>query len=273
VRLDQSWRTILERRAYPPAVRQILGDTLAATALLGATLKFTGRLIVQLQSTGPLHMVVAQYQHDGTLRGLARWHDEIGPSPSLNELCPNGTLVATIEPERNGKPLEPYQGIVALQGHSVSTALERYFDQSEQLPTRLKLASNETTAAGFLLQQMPGTAPDPDGWERVQQLGATLTEPELLTLDATRMLQRLFHQETVRLFAPAELSFECSCSQERMSAVLQSLGQEEIRDIVHEQGAVKVTCEFCGMIYGFDAVDAESLFSATGPLNDNATRH
>ena len=273
VRLDQSWRTVLERREYPPAVRQILGDTLAATALLGATLKFTGRLIVQLQSSGPLHMVVAQYSHDGKLRGLARWRGSIGAQQTLPELCPDGTLVATVEPARNAFKQEPYQGIVSLQGLSVAAALERYFDQSEQLPTCLKLASTDSTAAGLLLQRMPGLAPDPDGWERVQQLGSTLTEPELLTLDATRVLQRLFHQETVRLFEPASLAFACTCSRERTATMLQALGQDEVHDIVREQGTVSITCEFCGMSHAFDAVDAASLFTEAGPLDSNATRH
>ena len=273
VRLDQSWGTMLRRRAYPESVRQVLGDTLVATALLGATIKFRGRLIVQLQSSGPLHMVVAHYSHAGKVRGLARWRGQIKPRQALRELCPDGTLVATIEPERGEPYSKPYQGIVSLQGHTVAEALEQYFDQSEQLPTRLKLASTETTAAGLLLQCMPGHAPDPDGWERVQQLGATLTEPELLSLDAKRVVQRLFHQETVRLFKPDDLVFECACSRERTAAMLTSLGQDEVRDILHEQGAVSITCEFCGQDYAFDAVDAESLFSAHGPLEQDATRH
>ena len=269
VRLDDSWRTTLQRRDYPKAVRQVLGDTLVATALLGATIKFHGRLIVQLQSSGPLHMVVAHYSHNGKVRGLARWQGEIKAEHTLRELCPDGTIIATVERNRG----EPYQGIVSLQGHTVAEALEQYFDQSEQLPTRLKLASTDTTAAGLLLQRMPGEAPDPDGWERVQQLGATLTEPELFALDATRVLQRLFHQETVRLFKPWDLTFECTCSHERSAAMLASLGQDEVRDILHEQGAVSITCEFCGQNYAFDAVDAESLFSNHAPLDKDATRH
>jgi molecular chaperone Hsp33 len=273
VRLDHTWRSLLERRAYPPAIHHILGDTLAATALLGATIKFTGRLVVQLQSTGPLHLVVAQYGHAGTLRGLARWQGEVGASQSLSELCPDGTLIATVEPEQQGLRQDPYQGIVALQNHSVAAALERYFEQSEQLPTRLQLVCNDNTAAGLLIQRMPGVAPDPDGWERIQQLTATLTESELLTLDTEQMLQRLFHQETVRLFDPVALRFECTCSRERTATMLQSLGQDEVLEIIREQNTVGVTCEFCGMAYTFDAEAAASLFAPANSLNDDATRH
>lgn len=257
VRLDRTWQTVLERRHYPPAVRRVLGEAVAATALLYASIKFQGRLTLQLQGAGPLHLLVVQCTHEGALRALARWHDHPQPLP-LGELCGHGTLAVTVEPE-TGR--EPYQGIVQAEGPSIAAALELYFDQSEQLPTRLLLTSSERTAAGLLLQRLPGEHADPDAWGRIQQLGATLTEPELLTLDASAIIRRLFHEETVRLFSARPLRFRCSCSRERTAAMLRSLGPEEVRDILAEQGQVSVACQFCGMDYVFDAVDAERLLS------------
>lgn len=273
VRLDEAWQTILARREYPAAVRTLLGQTLAATALLGATIKFQGRLIVQIQSTGSVHLVVAEIDHIGQLRGLARWREPLNlHHTSLDQLCPDGTLIATIAADEQ----EPYQGIVALQGQTIASALEQYFHQSEQLPTQLILAHNDYTAAGLLVQVLPGVDfadPDTNDWTRIQHLMATLTDSELLQLPVEQILQRLFHEDTVRLFQPSPLVFACACSAERSTNMLTALGQDEVRDIINSEAHIEISCEYCGQVYRFDAVDAESLFTSTGLLDQDATRH
>ena len=268
VHLHATWQTVLARRAYPPAVRQVLGEALAAAALLAATIKFDGTLTLQIQASGPLRLLVVQVSAAHGLRGLARWDGEPEPAP-LRELCGNGTLVLSIE-YQPGR--EPYQGMVGLHGDSLAAALESYFAHSEQLPTRIRLAADADSAAGLLLQQLPGaTSQDPDGWNRLEMLAATLDAAELLALDNTTLVHRLFHQEDLRLFAAEPLHFHCSCSRERTAGMLRTLGEADLHQALAEQGALHVDCEFCGHRYSFDAIDIAGLFTAT--LATPITRH
>jgi molecular chaperone Hsp33 len=265
--LDATWRAVLENRDYPEPVRELLGQAMAATALLIGTVKFTGRLTLQIQSRGPIRLLLVQCSSDRRMRGLARW-DDLPDSRRIAELCPAGTMVITLEPE-GGKQ---YQGIVDLGDIGVGDALERYFEQSEQLPTRLWLTADEQRAAGLLIQRLPAPeCEDPDAWNRAQQLAATCTPAELLGLEARELVLRLFHEEDIRLFDPEPMAFRCSCSRQTIERVLQGLGHEEVRDIVAERGTVDVACEFCGQRYVFDQVDAEALF--TGSLPATPSRH
>lgn len=261
--LDGVWQTVLERRDYPAPVRRVLGEAMAAAALLSATIKYTGVLTLQLQAPGGrLRLLVVQVHSDRTLRGLARW-DETAELPDelpLAGLCGHGTLVISIETEG---AREPYQGIVPLDGESIAAALEHWFAQSEQLPTRLVLAADAQRAAGLLLQRLPGVDADADHWQRVTQLGATLTAAELLSEAPETLLHRLFHEEDVRSFGAEALAFRCSCSRSRSAAALRTLGAEELRALLAERGGtVGVDCEFCGQAYTFDAVDVEALLAA-----------
>ena len=267
--LDATWRAVLERRAYPPVVRRLLGQAMVAAALLSATIKFDGLLTLQLQGQGPLRLLVVQCTSGGTLRGLARWEGELAETVPLYALCGQGVLMINIDP---GGGREHYQGIVDLEGASLAAALEKYFSRSEQLPTRFKLAADAGAAAGLLLQCLPGETADPDAWNRIQQLGSTLSEPELLSLGARDIIHRLFHEEDVRLFEGQPIGFRCTCSRERTINMLRSLGRNEIQDILAEQGRVSVQCQFCGMEYVFDPVDAEVLFAAVQP-DVPTTRH
>ena len=216
VRLDNTWLTALQRRHYPPAVQQVLGEGFAAAALLYATIKFDGLLTLQVQGDGALHLLVVQCTSGGQLRGVARWDEgavELQEANNLTALCGSGTLTMTIEPKQG----ERYQGIVELRQNtaSVSAAVEHYFARSEQLPTVLHLVTNQHCAAGLLLQKLPEQNVDSDAWNRVQILAATVTEAELFDLPAKNLIQRLFAEETVRLFASQPLAFNCRCSRER----------------------------------------------------------
>ena len=269
VHLDASWRAVLERQDYPAPVRALLGEAMAAMTLLSATLKYDGAITLQIQGNGPVHLLVVQCTSRLNLRGLARWHGEL-PEGGFAELVGDGRLVITIEAAGNA---ERYQSIVPLEGGSLAASLEGYFARSEQLPTRLWLATGEDTAAGLLLQVMPQRERDADAWQHATVLADTLTGHELNTLSAEQLLHRLYHQEDMRLFEAAPVSFRCQCSRERIEATLRSIGAEEVRDILREQGNVHVDCEFCGRGYDFDGVDVEALFAAAVQLPFSDARH
>ncbi|HSD97574.1 MAG TPA: Hsp33 family molecular chaperone HslO [Sulfuricaulis sp.] len=270
VHLDATWQAVLERRQYPPRVREVLGELMAAAALLTSTLKFDGRLIMQIQGKGPVSLLVVECTSDRTMRAIAQWQGEIPDAP-LAALVGDGRLAVTIDPLK-GK--ERYQAIVALEGLTVAEAFENYFARSEQLATRLWLASDPQQAAGMLLQRLPEADPaDDDAWVRAVHLGSTITREELLALPVREIVHRLYHEEDIRLFSRMPVSFRCSCSRARVEAVLRMLGRDEIHSILDEQGTVSVDCEFCGSRYEFDRIDAEQLFAALHSAPATPTRH
>lgn len=269
VHLDATWRAVLERRDYPPPLAEVLGETMAAAALLTASIKLEGRLIMQAQGEGPVTLLVVECSSDRAMRALAQWHGEVIPGP-LADMMGGGKLAITIDPHK-GK--ERYQGIVNLEGASVAQALENYFARSEQLDTRLWLAANTEQAAGLLLQRLPGEHPDRDAWARAVHLASTITRSELLALPVPAIIHRLYHEEDIRLFSRMPVSFRCSCTRERVEAVLRMLGREEVRSILAERGSVSVGCEFCGNRYEFDPVDAAQLFAGEPALPTSPTRH
>lgn len=268
VHLDATFRAVLERRDYPAPLRAVLGEFMAAAALLTATLKFDGRLILQIQSSGPVKLLVVECSSQSTLRATAQWEGELASS-QLADLVGSGRLVITIDPRLGG---ERYQGVVDLHTGGVAQALERYFAQSEQLATRLWLGTDTQRAAGMLLQRLPGDSDDDDLWNRAAELGSTVRTGELLHLPVAELLHRLYHEERVRLFAGTPVSFRCSCSRERVEAVLRMLGRDEVHDILAERGAIDVDCEYCGRHYQLDAVDAEQIFAAN-PVPGPSQRH
>lgn len=266
VRLDATWRAVLERRNYPLILRDLLGEMMAATALLSATLKFDGSMIMQIQGNGPVSLLVVECTSGRTLRALAQWREDLQPAP-LAQLLGDGKLVITIDPTHNK---ERYQGIVNLEGKTIAEVLQHYLNHSEQLDTRLWLAADDQQAAGMLLQRLPhdrGIDNDEDAWSRVVHLGTTITHHELLELPAPAIIHRLYHEEDVRLFDSEPVSFRCSCSHERVAGVLRMLGHDEVQSILHEQGAVSVDCEFCGKHYVLDPIDAQVIFAAFGEFS------
>jgi molecular chaperone Hsp33 len=276
VHLDASWRALIEHHDYPPLVRDTLGETVAATMLLAATLKFEGLLTLQMQGPGPMHLLVVQATHRMAVRGVARWRGAEPPAAaSLEALTGGGQVTVTVE---NADRSSRYQGIVPLSGERLADCFEAYFAQSEQLPTRLWLAATPERAAGLLLQRLPSgasasaeeiehsAAAGDEDWNRVLHLAATLTPAELAALPASELLRRLFHEEDVRLFEPGPVFFQCTCSRERVSGILRSLGTAEVHEILAEQGSVEVTCEFCNRSWRYDAVDVAGLFTDAGPV-------
>ena len=269
VHLDATWRAALERQDYPAPVRGLLGETMAAAALLSATLKFDGTITLQIQGTGPVHLLVVQCTSDLNLRGLARWSGEPAAA-GFRELIGDGRLVMTIE--QTGKT-ERYQSIVPLEGETLSQSLESYFARSEQLATRLWLTAGDASASGFLLQMLPDKQGDADAWQHVTVLSDTLKQQELSDLAAQEILHRLYNEDDVRLFDGAPVAFRCRCSRERIEGTLRGLGQVEVKSILLEQGKVDVSCEFCGKRYSFDAVDVDALFSDPYHLPVGTAKH
>ena len=177
VRLNRTWEALIRGRRYPPVVREQLAHALVCATLLSATIKFDGSLTLQVQGDGPLYLLVVQASSRRTLRGVARWRDEVAPG-DLAQLFGHGRLAITIEPRKGRR----YQGIVPLEGGSLSNAIEGYFRRSEQLPTKLWVASNAVAACGMLLQQLPNDGADAEGWRRISLLADTLTARELMAL-------------------------------------------------------------------------------------------
>jgi len=270
VHLDATWRAVLERHDYPEPLRAVLGELMAAAALLSATLKFDGSLILQMQGTGTVKLIVVECTSEQTMRATAKWDGELH-GRTFRELVGDGRFVITIAPN-DGK--QTYQGIVELTGDSVSQVLEHYMATSEQLETRLWLGADGAQAAGMLLQKVPGPeGGDPDAWNRAVTLSETVTGRELLSLPARHLIHRLFHQEDVRVFDARIVSFRCSCTRERVVNMLRLLGHAEVQSIVAERGTVDVNCEFCNKHYALDAVDAEQIFAAEVVTPAATTRH
>lgn len=268
VYLGASWRALIEHHPYPEVVRNALGEAVAATMLLSATVKYEGTLTLQVQGPGPMHLLVVQATERRAVRGVARWRGEIKAS-SLPELSGEGKMTVTVE---NSDHTSRYQGIIPITGTTLAESFEEYFRSSEQLPTKLWLATNGDGAAGLLLQRLPSgsrasaeenediAAEGDEDWSRVVQLAATLTPAELMGLTSVEFLHRLFHEEDVRLHEPDPVFFQCTCSRERVTNIVRSLGSVEAAEILAERDCVEIICEFCNRAWRFDAVDVASIF-------------
>ena len=299
VRLTDSWQDILARRAqdggYPQAVSELLGEMTAAAVLMQANIKFNGALVLQIMGDGPVKLAVAEVQPDLSLRATAKVVGEVASGSlasvvlaDLVNVNNQGRCAITLDPKDRLPGQQPYQGVVPLyddQRHKigkVSDVLAHYMLQSEQLDTRLVLAANDQVAAGLLIQRLPvkGEAnlagqdaarsnEDEIGlnedYNRIAILAASLKREELLTLDVDTILHRLFWEEPHTRFVPQAGDtgprFACSCSQQRVSSMLRSLGVAEVESIIAEQGRVEVGCDFCGAQYLFDPVDAAQVFT------------
>ena len=271
VHLDASWKAIQEKHNYPPLVRNMLGEMMAAAVLLAATLKLNGRLIIQLQGSGPISLMVIECSNAQELRGLAHWQS-LPEEGNLKDLTGNGKLTITLEPQDDH---ERYQSIVELKGDSLADALMNYLQQSEQLDTYLWLAASDQRASGLLLQKLPinEETQDTDSWNRIVTLTSTVTNDELLKITELELLHRLYHEEQVRVFEPSPICFRCSCSKERVVSMLRSLGLNEVQSIIADEGEVAVACEFCNQKYAFDSIDVEELFASSTPSGSSRTRH
>lgn len=257
VKLVDSWQAAKQFQNQSEIALNQLGQALASVTMLSTTVKFNGSMILQAQSDGAISTLVAQASNDYKIRGVVKCA-KTPVGNSLAELFGQGRLVLTIETGQGN----PYQGIVPLQGDNLAAALQTYFEQSEQLKTRLWLFANSTHAAGLLLQELPSQEGQPNDWETIEILANTLTEQEMFDLDCHELLHRLFHEEDVRLFNSESVEFECSCSRQRVENAIRAMGEDKARAILDEQGIIDVTCEFCFEDYEFYEPDVDVIFNS-----------
>ncbi|MBN3052856.1 MULTISPECIES: Hsp33 family molecular chaperone HslO [Pectobacterium] len=259
VTVNETYQRILTNHDYPVAVQTLLGEMLVATSLLTATLKFSGDITVQLQGDGPLKLAVINGNHQQQMRGVARLQGDIAPGSSLKEMVGNGYLVITITPTDG----ERYQGVVGLEGETVAECLESYFQQSEQLPTRLFIRTGQhdgkQAAAGMLLQVLPAQDADRNDFDHLAQLTTTVKADELFTLPATEVLYRLYHQEEVTVYEPQDVEFRCHCSRDRCADALMTLSDQEVNEMIEQDGEIDMHCDYCGTHYLFNSLDIRAI--------------
>lgn len=266
VSLSEAVNQILTRHDYPEPVANLLGEACALAALVGSGMKFDGKLILQAQGDGPVAYVVADYDASGTLRGYCRFDaDRLAAAstgfarPGAKSLLGDGVFVMTVD---QGPDMERVQGITPIEGETLALCAESYFAQSEQTPTRVRLAvgrldegdGERWRAGGLFLQNIASDdarGSTADAWERAQALFATLGDDELVDpqVSSERLLFRLFHEDGVRLFEPRDLNAACRCSDERILSVLRSFAPDERAEMLTDEGAIQVTCEYCARVY------------------------
>ena len=283
VEISDTWREVQARHDYPPAVKTVLGEMLAAAALLSANLKFNGAIIMQIHGDGPVRLLVVECDSGLRLRATAKLGEGavVADDASLTDLLNvsgKGRFVITLDPLEKMPGQQPYQGIVPLDGDDMATVIENYMLRSEQLDTRLWLAADGTIARGLLLQKLPrhsgkddqveqaSEADELETWNRAVMLASTLKQEELLSTDIQTLMNRLFWEETIRVFEPAHPHFHCSCTREKVGNMLKMLGREEVEDALCELGHLGINCDFCGKHYDFDKVDCAQLFASDTPV-------
>ncbi len=249
VTLDKEYQAVSRHIDYPPEIRILLGQALSAAVLLSATIKFEGKLSLQLQGEGVVSLLLVQATHDRKIRGLVKWNGD-PHQLDFKQLIGSAQMAITIEPDKGKR----YQGIVPLQGNTLEECLEHYFQQSEQLPTRIRLAADNNRSAGLLLQKLPGHEPSerPEDWDHVSVIAQSIKDEELLTLEFETILYRLFHAEEVRLFDQQPVHYECVCSRDRCEASVATLGKSELEELINEGKPLQMNCEFCGASYQID---------------------
>lgn len=258
IRLNKSLNTILHQHDYPTEICDLLSQTLCATGLLSATLKFDGSLTIQFQSEGPLRMLVAKSNNHYQIRGTAQWDEDSLPSNLLSDFK-NGKLVITIQENKSNKR---YQSIVNINYQSISQSLESYFLQSEQLETKLWLTYDnlKNEAVGLLLQKLPDTNDTAHQWDHIRALASTITDQELLTWDNETLLNKLFHEETIVLYDPHTVKFHCPCDTKKMLEAIRLLGEKEAMEILSTNKFIEVTCDYCNSHFEFGGTEVKSLF-------------
>lgn len=272
VELEQSWQQMQSHRSYPKAVQTLLGELMAAAALLSANLKFNGTMIMQIHGDGPVKLMVVECDANLRLRATAKLADDavIEDNESLKDLVHahgQGRFVITLDPNDKMPGQQAYQGIVPLDGDDIATVIENYMLRSEQLDTKLWLAANDKVTRGMLLQKLPKIGgseskveDEAEAWNHAVMLGDTLKKDEMLEHRAETLMHRLFWEQTLRVFEPLHPEFHCSCTREKVGDMLKMLGAAEIESAIAEAGRIDINCDFCGQHYGFDPVDCAQLF-------------
>lgn len=281
VRLTTAWKAMRQYQNWPESVTRLMGEMTAGSLLLASSLKFEGSLILQVQGDGPVRLAIVEVRNGLLVRATVKMHEgeEVTDKMGMKELLNahgRGRCAIMLDPKdrREGEPL--YQGVVPLTGASMAESLMGYMEQSEQIHTKLWLAADENGAAGLMLQQMPDFGGKDEALDqgeenvnRIETLAATITDDELISLSPEEVTHRLFWEEAPEFFEPAQPKFACTCSREKVEAMIKNLGEVEALDIVREEGEIKVTCDFCGRTERFTAEDVVKLFDDGTATKDN----
>lgn len=286
VEMAHVWHEAIDRHQYPVAVQTLLGELMCAAVLLASNLKFEGALLLQLQGNGPIRLIVVECRSDMSIRATIRLGTgEIGTQTGLGALINpdgDGRFSVILNPPKDSPNLHPYQGIVSLESDSVAKAIEQYMEQSEQLSTRLWFSVTPERISGLMLQKLPvtggtsGASQDQadSSWEHARMVCETVTSSEMATVSTDTLLERLFWERPVFNLESRVVHWHCGCTRDRVASMLRSLGQNEVQDIIQQEGHVQVTCEFCGEKYAFNQQDAMNIFQdPDNPLDSTTTVH
>ena len=255
IHLGPAWRRMQRDHDYSPLLATTLGHAAAATGLIAQSLKFDGAITLQIQGSGALSMLVMQCTSRHEMRGMAVMQEGAEPR-EFSDLARGARCAITVD---SGE--RPYQGIVAMDGESLAASLEHYFERSVQVPSHIALVASDEVAGGILLQQMPGEPIDPDDWNRLHFLAATLSTADFAGDAGVELLAKLFAEDDVRAFESRPVRFRCRCSARKVEDVLRMIGEAEARAVLAEQGDIDIVCEYCGRRRRYDAVDVERVFA------------
>ncbi|WP_019556829.1 Hsp33 family molecular chaperone HslO [Thiomicrorhabdus arctica] len=263
IQLNEAWELMLKDRHYPEAIRHLLGKLTAFSVIMANGMKHTGKITLQVQGSGPITLLVVEVTHDLNIRGVAKTNETIPEQATLDELLGDGQILVTLE---NTQTQHHFQSYVDRTGDSIEETFENFLSQSEQLPSKIWLAATDKALGGVLIQKMPESDDlDADGWDRIHSLTTTVTDEELTQLDTETLLHRLFHEETVELFESQSIKYECPEDKERVLNMLKSLGEEEVRKILEEQGEIVIHNEMCNFHMRFHQKDVDALFAEEKP--------
>ncbi|MBF6057164.1 MULTISPECIES: Hsp33 family molecular chaperone HslO [Thiomicrorhabdus] len=259
IQLHDAWQQMTKDRHYPPIISQLLGELTAVSVVMANGMKHLGKITLQVQGSGPVNLLVVEVTHDLKIRGVAKTSETIDGQKTLDELLGDGQILVTME---NMQTKHHFQSYVSRDGETIAECFELFFSQSEQLPSKIWLAADEQQLGGILIQKMPDSDEnDADAWDRIVHLTDTLSDEELTTLDSETLLHRLFHEELVELFEEQTVVYECPQDRQRVDDMLRSLGEEEIRKLLEEQGEIVIHNEICNVHFRYDAKAVDELFT------------
>lgn len=264
IHLQESWQKMIAERHYPLCIVKLLGELTAVSVLMASGMKHQGRLTLQVQGSGPVTLLVVEVTHDLKIRGMAKTDRTITTESTLDELLGDGQILVTLE---NTQTHHHFQSYVPREGDNISQAFEEFLSQSEQLPSKLWLAADEQAIGGVMIQKMPDTdGHDADGWDRIMHITTTVQDTELTQLATETLLHRLFHEEVIELFTESEVRYECPHDREKIDTMLKSLGEEEVRQLLEEQGEIVIHNEICNFHARYGAKEVEALFHPDSTL-------
>ncbi|VAW48062.1 33 kDa chaperonin HslO [hydrothermal vent metagenome] len=258
IQLHEAWQAMIKDRHYPPAITKLLGELTAFSVIMATGMKHTGKITLQIQGSGSITLLVVEVTHDLNIRGVAKTNETVSHQASLDELLGDGQILVTLE---NTQTNHHFQSYVERIGETIIDAFENFLSQSEQLPSKLWLAATDEALGGVLIQKMPDTDErDSDGWNRIYHVSHTVTDEELTLLEPEALLHRLFHEEKVALFKAQTIQYDCPQDKQRVDAMLLSLGEEEVRKILKEQGEIVIHNDICNFHVRYGEAEVNALF-------------